>query len=139
MKKNRLVWAVLTAFLSTSVATLAFADDDEREDADVPSFSKIDKAEYRRLRDEHFSLMRGVPHFLPYEPRSRALLEMAAREAATASIDPAFWTPIGPAPIPQGPSRSAGAPSRSRSTRRTPTSSTSAPRRAGSTARWTAA
>jgi photosystem II stability/assembly factor-like uncharacterized protein len=27
---------------------------------------------------------------------------MAAQEAATASIDPAFWTPIGPAPIPNG-------------------------------------
>jgi photosystem II stability/assembly factor-like uncharacterized protein len=102
MMKTRLVWAVLAAFVSTSVPAPLLADDDEREDADVPSFSKIDKAEYRRLRDEQLSLMRGVPHFLPYEPRSRALLEMAAREATTASIDPAFWTPIGPAPIPQG-------------------------------------
>ena len=101
MMKKRLVWALLTAFVSTSVPAPVFADDDEREDADVPSFSKIDKAEYRRLRDEHFSLMRGVPHFLPYEPRSRAIREMAAQEAATASIDPAFWTPIGPAPIPR--------------------------------------
>ncbi|MET0554075.1 MAG: hypothetical protein ABW221_13620 [Vicinamibacteria bacterium] len=102
MMKKRLVWALLTAFVSTSVPAPAFADDDEREDADVPSFSKIDKAEYRRLREEYFTLVRGVPHFQAYEPRSRAIREMAAQEAATASIDPAFWTPIGPAPIPQG-------------------------------------
>jgi photosystem II stability/assembly factor-like uncharacterized protein len=102
MMKKRLVWALLGALVSTSVPAPAFADDDDAEDADVPGFSKIDKAEYRRLREEQLSLMRGVPHFQPYEPRSRAIQEMAAQEAATASIDPAFWTPIGPAPIPNG-------------------------------------
>jgi hypothetical protein len=46
--------------------------------------------------------MRGVPHFLPYEPRRRRCRTWRRRKAATASIDPAFWTPIGPAPIPNG-------------------------------------
>ena len=107
MMKKRLVWALLTAFVSTSVPAPAFADDDVAEDADVPAFSKIDKAEYRRLRDEHLSLVRGVPHFLPYEPRSRALREMAAQEAATASIDPAFWTPDRPRADPERPDQPA--------------------------------
>lgn len=102
MMKKRLVWALLAAFVSTSVPAPSFAADDEAEDADVPGFAKIDKAEYRRLRDEQLSLVRGVPHFQPYEPRSRAIEQMAAQERAQQTIDPAFWTPIGPAPIPNG-------------------------------------
>jgi photosystem II stability/assembly factor-like uncharacterized protein len=104
MMKKRLVWAILAAFVSTSMPAPAWADDhdDEAEDADLPAGATIDRAEYRRLREEHMALMRGVPHFQAYEPRSRALEEMAAAERSHVAIDPAFWTPLGPAPIPNG-------------------------------------
>jgi photosystem II stability/assembly factor-like uncharacterized protein len=102
MMKKRLVWAILAAFVCTSVPAPAWANDDEAEDADVPGFARIDKGEYRRLREEQTALVRGVPHFQPYEPRSRAIEQMAAQERTLEPIDPAFWTPIGPAPIPNG-------------------------------------
>ena len=103
MMKKRLVWATLLALVSTSVPSPAWADDDEN-DADVPPFAKglIEKNDYRALRDDYLSLVRGVPHFLPYEPRSRAIRDLERAERETPSIDPAFWTEVGPAPIPNG-------------------------------------
>jgi hypothetical protein len=47
--------------------------------------------------------LRGdYPAFLPYNPRLRALSELAEQEARLPQIDPAFWTQLGPAPIPNG-------------------------------------
>jgi photosystem II stability/assembly factor-like uncharacterized protein len=104
MMKKRFVWAMLVALVSTSFPVPAWADDDEDGDADVPPFAEglIDKAEYWRLREDQINLMRGVPHFLSYEPRIRAIHELERAERETPSIDPAFWTEVGPAPIPNG-------------------------------------
>jgi photosystem II stability/assembly factor-like uncharacterized protein len=101
MIKTRLVWATVAALLSTYVPAPAFADD---EDADMPPFAKgvTTKEEYRRQRDEYFGMMRGLPHFLSYEPRVKALREMVEMEREIPSIDPGFWTEVGPAPIPNG-------------------------------------
>jgi hypothetical protein len=38
--KKRLVWAILAAFVFTSVPSPTWADDDEAEDADVPGFAR---------------------------------------------------------------------------------------------------
>jgi hypothetical protein len=101
MMKTRLVWATVAALLTTYVPAPAFAED---EDADLPPFAKgvTSREEYRRMRDEYFNLLRGVPHFLPYDPRVKALEEMREMEREAPQIDPAFWTEVGPAPIPNG-------------------------------------
>jgi hypothetical protein len=77
---------------------------EEDDDPDMPSRLQINmgKEEYLRARMDHIALLRGVPHFLPYDPRMRALHEMQQQEAHQVRIDPSFWTQIGPAPIPNG-------------------------------------
>jgi hypothetical protein len=103
MMKKRLVWATLLALVSTSVPAPTWADDEE-DDADVPPFARglVEKDDYRAMRDDYLNLVRGVPHFLPYEPRSRAIRDLERAEREIPSIDPSFWTEIGPAPIPNG-------------------------------------
>lgn len=72
-------------------------------DPDLPPHMQFaDKEAFMRAREEHLALMRGMPAFLPYNPRLRALQELAELELRTPRIDPAFWTQIGPAPIPNG-------------------------------------
>jgi hypothetical protein len=86
----------------------ADADADAGVEADLPPFAvgTIDRGEYLHARSEHIALVRGVPHFLPYDPRALALQEMAAREAEERALhpegDPALWMQLGPNPIPNG-------------------------------------
>jgi hypothetical protein len=74
------------------------------EDPDLPPGpgQKLDKLEFMRAREDHFALLRGVPHFQDHDPRLAALRQMRAQEAEQPLIDPTFWTQIGPAPIPNG-------------------------------------
>ena len=71
---------------------------------DQPRFSNIDESTYLQLRDEHIALLRGMP--LP-EPdvRVRAIQQyqqqQRQRRPQLPSINPA-WTPLGPAPLPNG-------------------------------------
>jgi len=67
-----------------------------------PNMQDADKEAFMRAREEHFALMHGFPAFLPYNPRLKALNELAEQKARLPEIDPAFWTQIGPAPIPNG-------------------------------------
>jgi photosystem II stability/assembly factor-like uncharacterized protein len=68
-----------------------------------PQMQSADKEAFLRARFDHVALLRGdYRSFLPYNPRLRALQELIALEARTPQIDPAFWTQIGPAPIPNG-------------------------------------
>lgn len=67
-----------------------------------PHLQAADKAEFMRLRDENIALLRGMPHFLGYDPRVKALRELEEQERRVPQIDPAFWTQLGPAPIPNG-------------------------------------
>jgi photosystem II stability/assembly factor-like uncharacterized protein len=67
-----------------------------------PNMQDADKEAFMRAREEHFALMHGFPAFLPYNPRVKALNELAEQQARLPEIDPAFWTQIGPAPIPNG-------------------------------------
>ena len=71
-------------------------------DADLPPFATIDKGEYLRARADYVDLKRGLPHFLPYDPRARALGEMAAARGADGLAGVPPWSEIGPAPIPNG-------------------------------------
>jgi hypothetical protein len=95
------------------IASLAFvapvlAQQDAEPDLPPDHGGKVDKEAFMRERNDHIMLMRGVPHFLDHDPRVRALEQMKAQEAATEVIDPAFWTQLGPAPIPVGANTNSG-------------------------------
>ena len=76
--------------------------------------SEIGEAEDVRLREEQIARMRGYEPGKPFDPqaRGRALREMERQESALAltakanrvraEISGTTWTPIGPAPIPNG-------------------------------------
>jgi photosystem II stability/assembly factor-like uncharacterized protein len=94
--------------VATALAVVPFMGTEARGqersvDPDLPPHMQdADKEAFMRAREEQLSLMRGMPAFLPYNPRVRALEELAEQEARTQEIDPAFWTQLGPAPIPNG-------------------------------------
>jgi photosystem II stability/assembly factor-like uncharacterized protein len=83
------------------------ADEAEGDDPDLPAGAKINKGEYLRLRDEQIGLMRGLDSPNAPAKRAAAIREMEAQELArreqSGPNTPAMtWTPIGPAPIPNG-------------------------------------
>jgi len=103
--------AALTAAIALALSTLALAAPPAPTpdvDPDLPGFAQTPEAKeaFLRARDEHVALLRGVPHFLPYEPRTKALRELEEQLRRSPEIDPAFWTPLGPAPIPNGQTQS---------------------------------
>jgi hypothetical protein len=95
---------VVAAALAVSPFTGTEVRAQERSvDPDLPPHMQdADKEAFMRAREEHFALMRGMPAFLPYNPRLKALRELAEQEKRLPQIDPAFWTQLGPAPIPNG-------------------------------------
>jgi cell division septation protein DedD len=92
--------------------TFTDVDTDKDDDPDLPPWmaGKIDKATYLAQRADYVNLLRGRPYNLPYDPHERAVQEMERQEAAQkASIESlnlpqsmTTWTPLGPAPIPNG-------------------------------------
>ncbi|HVF31125.1 MAG TPA: VCBS repeat-containing protein [Pyrinomonadaceae bacterium] len=71
-----------------------------------PGKALIGKDEYRRLRDEHFGMLRGLDT-LEQDSRGRAIREMEQdeRELETnlgGDLIGGSWKPLGPAPIPNG-------------------------------------
>ena len=99
------------AVLATALAVAPFTGSHVKGQVRLPSEPDLppdisalglDKEAFMRARDEYIGLLRGVPHFLPYDPRIRAIRQMEEQELRTPQIDPAFWTQIGPAPIPNG-------------------------------------
>jgi hypothetical protein len=105
--------------------------DNDTDSADIPAFAKglVDSEQYLRMRNAHIRRLRGLmdPSFHPNR-RNGAIYVMQNREqqiqeaASTGTGDPAFtgpigpnapaptlpasllapWTPLGPAPIPNG-------------------------------------
>lgn len=79
------------------------------EDPDIPGFmaGRTQKEEFLRLRDEYIATLRGLPHNLPYDPRAKAIVEMQQHMShSVAKVSSTGWTPIGPAPIPNGQTQS---------------------------------
>ncbi len=86
----------------------------EVSDPDVPIFKKgkVNKEEFMRRRAEYFGLLRGVDPQKPVHPKRRqeAVAQMERQEAARQARPESdeknallvAWTPIGPAPIPNG-------------------------------------
>src|SRR5262249_25631336 len=90
-------------------------ESDDNDSADIPAFvrGRISERDYLRKREEHLGMKRGV-NDLARDPqaRSRAVRAMRAQEDALrknalSSTSIALgsgptWTPLGPAPIPNG-------------------------------------
>src|SRR4029078_6701779 len=70
-------------------------DDPQRsDDPDLPAFLQgrgFDKEAFLRARAKAVAERRGLPHFLAYDPRLRALHELQEQERRTPQIDPTFW------------------------------------------------
>ena len=93
---------LFTLLLSASSALLAV-----QQDPDLPPAlqGRIDKAQYLRRRAEYAAMLRGLKTPVPPYARSQAIrmLEKQQRAfAASPEISSLAWTPIGPAPIPNG-------------------------------------
>ncbi len=87
----------------------AKGDDNEDGDADIPPRlrGKVDKAEYMKLRDQHFNGLRGLDleDGKEFDPqwRTTALRQMEQQEQTNApEINGTTWTEIGPFPVPNG-------------------------------------
>lgn len=92
------------------------ADEAVENDGDLPAFmnGKINRKEYLRKRAEQIAMLRGKPDAAKFKdsPRVKAIQEMdrqesslrkAAREGRVQPlISNSSWTPIGPAPLPNG-------------------------------------
>ncbi len=103
-RKSLAIFSMLAAQL-VQLDPPAFAQAaDDGNDADLPPFARgVDKEAYLRARGEYEALRRGLPHFLPYEPRPRAIQEMEAMERGRRSEGAsASWVQLGPNPIPNG-------------------------------------
>lgn len=83
-------------------------ENENGDDPDLPFFlHHVNKAKYLQLRNEQILMLRGLPYKLPYDARQKALLKLERQEAARKMDGPSMinalsWTSIGPAPIPNG-------------------------------------
>jgi hypothetical protein len=84
---------------------------EENHDADLPAFleGRINKAQYLRQRDGHIELLRGLPLVPPtINARRDAVEQMEQHLLKTGGsgrlsrIQATFWSPVGPAPLPNG-------------------------------------
>jgi photosystem II stability/assembly factor-like uncharacterized protein len=78
---------------------------DRNRDPDRPGFiaGLIDETVYLRLRGDYLAERRGLPYGSLDQPREQALNVMAQQEAQRPLAPSAGqWTPLGPAPIPNG-------------------------------------
>jgi hypothetical protein len=98
-------------------------ESDDNDSADIPAFvrGRISEKDYLRMREEHLGMKRGV-NDLARDPqaRSRAVRAMRAQEdalrkkalslgvAGPALLSGPTWTPLGPAPIPNGQVQNSG-------------------------------
>ncbi len=81
----------------------------QSDDPDLPKFldGRTNKQDFMRMRDEYIARLRGLPHNLPYDPRLKAITEMQrSTTRSLAKVTSTAWTPLGPAPIPNGQTQS---------------------------------
>ncbi|MEP7339275.1 MAG: proprotein convertase P-domain-containing protein, partial [Acidobacteriota bacterium] len=98
--------------LSTSLARgqkkaakAATAPDPDEDDADMPPFARgvIEKDEYLESREDNIKMLRGLP-YPDDKPDARvsAIRQLQQQEIGRPESALDAWTPIGPAPIPNG-------------------------------------
>ena len=90
----------------TRRATPAAAATAEADDPDLPAFmqGQVDKEWYLQARSAHLDLLQGLPYDLSegVNPRLAAIEQMKQKLSVMGPITTAAWTPLGPAPIPNG-------------------------------------
>lgn len=94
----------------TDLATIETAVDD---DPDMPKglAPEIDKARYMELREEYYRLRWDAPFDQAYNGRLEAIAQMRRQDRQLGAFAaPGYWTPIGPAPIPNGQTTSISSP-----------------------------
>ncbi|HET7226508.1 MAG TPA: T9SS type A sorting domain-containing protein [Candidatus Eisenbacteria bacterium] len=102
---NRRLPALLLALLCVAPATSRVARAQDADDPDLPSFAagQVDKDWYIQAREAHIALLRGMPYdFTNGDPRVEAIGQMMQQQSVFGPITSSFWTPLGPAPIPNG-------------------------------------
>lgn len=75
------------------------------EDPDMPSALSqgMDKADYMRLREAYFEMRWDAPFDQAYNGRLEAIAQMQRQDRELGAFTAyGYWTPIGPAPIPNG-------------------------------------
>lgn len=84
----------------------AFADEDDDPDAPAKLRNGLSKRKYLRMRSDQIKTLRGLDQDPRGFNRSNAIRQMELQEQLQNRINPSisslFWTPIGPAPIPNG-------------------------------------
>src|SRR5262249_5643672 len=98
----------LSAQLLVLAGTAAAQAGPDVDDPDLPAFSHVDRAEYVKRRAQHDAIRRGYEPGKPFDPSRRIAplnrLQTAPENDRLRLLTPATtgWTPIGPAPIPNG-------------------------------------
>ena len=122
IRRLLVLFAVMTfALLSLLVtgATDSYLDDDP----DLPPYAvtngELSKEEFMTRRAEAIALKRGISKDTPFDPQARpaAVQEMELQEERVAKMPQSYikdsllaaWTPLGPAPIPNGSGNTIGA------------------------------
>ncbi len=73
------------------------------DDADMPALGGMDKATYMEAREAYFRLRWDAPFDVAYNGRLEAIAQMRKQQGQLAAFAAnAYWTPIGPFPIPNG-------------------------------------
>ncbi len=98
-------WIPLFALLAfVALPVLAFAQQQD-EDADLPGAlrGQVDKDWYLKARQEQIDVWTGVGDWLAGpNPRVEAIKQLQQMQSLYGPITPGAWTPLGPAPIPNG-------------------------------------
>jgi hypothetical protein len=127
MNRLRLLFALLlvSGFATTSAhaakspkawtppASAAVTATPVDEDPDMPSSlsSGMDKADYMRLREEYYRDRWDAPFDQAYNGRLQAIAQMKSDVGNMGAFSSsAYWTPIGPSPIPNGQTTSIATP-----------------------------
>ena len=119
-------WLSVGAFASLRIVDPGVP---EGADADLPAKFQgvIDKETYLRLRAEYFGRLRGIEPDSPLDPSLRGqAIEQMERQIDSQSLQRALapdavasgpvWTPLGPAPLPNGQTQTSTAPMTGRAT-----------------------
>ena len=100
-----LIWSLTPRDAGTLTAQLQSAAAADRTlDPDRPGFiaGLIDEQTYLLQRSAYFAERRGLPYGKLENPRGQALNMMDQQESLKKAVTVNQWTPIGPAPIPNG-------------------------------------
>jgi photosystem II stability/assembly factor-like uncharacterized protein len=110
MTKRLIPLLAMLAALAAPAATFAQTVDD---DPDLPAALRgtVDKDWYLQARQAHIDMLLGLNDYVGgTNPRVAAIQQMQKQQSFLGPITSTFWTPLGPAPIPNGQTTSISTP-----------------------------